>query len=208
MPTGAILTFGFSSPGATPAFGVGVRSTNGTSEVYAPRIAGTYSSNATVVLLDSILTTEDAIESDAGDFNQLVDATSVDAYNARIQTKSYAMAEPELLKAYKSSLVTYTADNKFGVLQPDPVQFRYSESLEPVINWSLPAYRTLPQTSGSGTKTETQRVSFAPRVIDTGVSIGLTTNYNQNDAGAGQGQFKVYELGLNVAQLRRGRTVQ
>lgn len=202
-----------------PLFGVGVRDTAGAKEVYAPRLnqpvgqSGQLIRPDAVVLLDSILETEDTITTSAQSFNQLRDATTDTAFNATIQTKSFALSDPTQLKAYKTAMLAYSADAR--VAAADPVEFRYGESLQPDINFASAAYTTLPSTTASGTNSKNKRVSLVPRPIDSGLSIGITTDYeasvlspSTNDATTGDGQFRLYELGLNAVGLREGRTVQ
>jgi hypothetical protein len=197
------------SNNAKPIFGVGVHDWSGSTEVYAPRLnnSGTTLTYDSVVLLDSILDVDNVIQTDCPGFNQLCDAATDTAYNAEVVTKSFALGDPTNLKAYKAFMMTYAADARVGGALDYPVEFRYAESLQPVLDFSAPAYAFRGDTSAN-TKSKPARISLVPRPIDNGVAFGLNTVYDKTDSATGQGQFKLYEIGLNAAALRKGRIIQ
>ena len=217
MPVGGIITtYLLRNPGAaTVSFGVGVHDWTGSDEVYAPRVGGLPDAigfSGAIVLLDSILEIEDPIVTSALGFNPLVDASTSAAFNAQVQTKAYSIGDPSALKAFKTLMLTYTADDS----STKPVQIYYGQSLEPSINFSGTPFTTLDETPGSDTVSS--RVSLsgssvpAPwqqtRPIDTAISFGFKTAYAAADSAVGNGAFKLYELFMNIAGLRKGRVDQ
>jgi hypothetical protein len=122
-------------------------------------------------------------------------------------TKSFALGDPTSLKAYKAFMMTYAADERIGGSLAAPVEFRFAESLQPVVDFSAPAYALRGDTSANTTSKPT-RISLIPRPIDNGIAFGLSTTYLAGDSVSGEGQFKVYEIGLNATGLRKGRTIQ
>lgn len=199
----------FSGVGAKPIWGIGVHDWSGSEEVYAPRLnanSATQKSDA-IVLLDSILNTDEYPASSAIDASPVIDASCVTPFNAAVTTKAFALGDPTQLKAYKSIMMTYEADPTFSGV--DPVGIRYAESLNPVINYTPPflTYDEAPATLG--TQTQSHRTSLIPRPIDNGIAFGFNTNYSvKNDGTVGSGRFKLYEFFLNVTGLRKGRTIQ
>jgi len=211
--TSARVSFSPITPGRASYFsyGVGVRDPTGASEVYAPRVSGKaiYTRYDPVVLLDSILTTDKQIVTSVPAFNQLVDASALTAYNATIQTKSYALGDVSSLKSYKTLMFTYDADAKADT--SDPVDVWSAEGLEPTFDLTLaPKYTAdaTPSPTPSIPATKTTRYSIYPRAIDAGIAFAFKTDYIAADSAAGYGRFQLYDLTLNVNELRKGRTVQ
>lgn len=212
---GRISTYLLTGGGASAlSFGVGVHDWSGSDEVYAPRIGGipTSARSDAIVLLDSILETESTIVTNALGFNQLVDASTSTAFNAEVQTKAYSIGDPAALKAFKTLMLTYTADEA----ATKPVQIYYGQSLEPSIDFTGTPFTSVDETTGSDTVSA--RVSLsgstvpAPwqktRPIDTAISFGFKTAYAAADSAVGNGAFKLYELFMNIAGLRKGRVEQ
>lgn len=212
---GRISTYLLTGGGAASlSFGVGVHDWSGSDEVYAPRAGGipTSARSDAIVLLDSILETEDPIVTDALNFNPLVDASTSTAFNAEVQTKAYSIGDPAALKAFKTLMLTYTADSAAA----SPVQIYYGQSLEPTIDFTVTPFTSVAATPGSDTVSA--RVSLsdsgapAPwqktRPIDTAISFGFKTAYVAADSALGNGAFKLYELFMNIAGLRKGRVDQ
>jgi hypothetical protein len=192
------------------SYGIGIRDWSGSGEVYAPRYGGpivTFRADA-VSLLDSILLTDSPITTTASGFNQLVDAGTSTAYNATIETKSYTFGEPASLKVYKSLLFVYDADSRVGGV--NPVNIYSSQGLEPVFDFTGIAPLSIPSTPAptpAGSTTNT-RFSIYPRQIDNGIAFGFQTAYTAADSSVNYGRFQLYELSINAAELRKGRTFQ
>lgn len=197
----------YAENGAPPIWGIGVRDWSGSTEVYAPRLnaSNTVAKSSVIVLLDSILATDEYPASVAIDASPVIDAACVLPFNAQVTTKAFALGDPTQLKAYKSVMMTYEADPLFS--GGNPVQIRFGESLNPNVNYAALAYDEAPATTG-GT-TQSHRTSLIPRPIDNGIAFGFNTNYSvKNDGTVGSGHFKLYEFFLNVTGLRKGRTIQ
>ena len=192
------------------SYGIGIRDWSGSGEVYAPRYGGpivTFRADA-VSLLDSILLTDSPITTTASGFNQLVDAGTSTAYNATIETKSYTFGEPASLKVYKSLLFVYDADSRVDGV--NPVNIYSSQGLEPVFDFTGVAPLSIPATPAptpAGSTTNT-RFSIYPRQIDNGIAFGFKTAYTAADSAVNYGRFQLYELSINAAELRKGRTFQ
>lgn len=198
----------YAENGAKPVWGVGVHDWSGSSEVYAPRLNphpdSLNASSDAIVLLDSILATDEYPPTDAN-ASPVLDATTTDPFNAKVTTKAFALGDPTQLKAYKAVMMTYAADAKNDGTAP--VQIRFAESLNPNVNYAGLAYDEAPATVG--VETQSHRTSLLPRPIDNGIAFGFSTDYNAfNDDNVGNGHFKLYEFFLNVTGLRKGRTIQ
>lgn len=196
---------------SSQSYGIGIRDLSGSNEVYAPRVGGISVTTRldAIVLLDSILQTDSAITTASPLFNQLVDAGTISAFNATIETKSYTFGEPASLKVYKSLLFVYDADPR--VSSVNPVNIYSSQGLEPQFDFSTTAPLSIPATPSHNpfvSSTVNTRFSIYPRQIDNGVAFGFQTAYTSADSTTGYGRFQLYELSINAAELRKGRTFQ
>lgn len=203
------------------SYGYGIRDWTGSREVYAPKVLGdpevdTTEYHESIVLLDSILITDEVIETSVpspapgntpGVFAQTRDAGSLEPINATVQTRAYTFGYPSTLKAYKTLEFTYQSDpsdtNTFTV------DGFYAEGLEPVIDFSGTPIKQVDATPNENTKAA--RMSLIPRVIDNGVSFGFLTKFANTDYKPSEGKvgrFALYELALNFIALRKGRIKQ
>jgi hypothetical protein len=215
------MSVGTAYNGNRVAYGYGIQDWRGRSEVYAPKINGGSDSNAycdKIVLVDSILSTDDAIVTDVpnngatvdGEFAHSVDAGSPTPINANFWTRAYTFGDPSTLKTYKTMTAVYLCDQK--VDKSDPVSTYVAEGLEPTPDTSGLAYSTVEESPFGNTAP--LRVSFLPRIIDNGVSFGFKTNFVRGDSPGGififssLCRFSLYQLAVNFITLRRGRIKQ
>jgi hypothetical protein len=214
------MSVGTAYGGGRVSYGYGIQDWRGRSEVYAPKINQTHDNNAycdKITLVDSILYTDNAIQTDVpnngsivdGEFAYSVDAGSPTPLNASFWTRAYTFGDPSSLKAYKTMTATYLSDQKFS--GADPISTYVAEGLQPTPDTSVAAYSTV-EASPVG-NTAPLRVSFLPRIIDNGVSFGFKTNFVRADSPqiglfSSLCRFSLYQLALNFIKLRKGRTFQ
>lgn len=212
------MSIGKSYVNTSVSYGYGVQDWRGRSEVYAPKFLNTPDVNPycdRIVLLDSILSTDEDIDTDVpkngsyidGEFAHSVDAGSPIPVNAEVWTRVYTFGDPSTLKAYKTMTAVYSADEKIG--SSDPLRIFYEEGLEPLSSYSGVPKATV--ASSVPKTTAPMRVSIVPRAIDNGISFGFKTNYARVDSphptlSISFCRFSLYQLALNFVGLRKGRT--